>query len=176
MALIDSRSTSVRGISGVEVALMHTLNAETAIPAFAFAVDALLPVGSLSAESPYGTVKGIVTRTTRGVRLHANAQYTAGPSPRGANDDAVTHAEASRWLAGVAVDKTLPLRSMLFSVETFAEQPLAASAPVAWSAGVGARVQLAPRWAFDVGGGRRLTAHDQAWYVTFGSAYAVGIP
>ena len=175
MSLIDDRSTSARGIAGLELAIMHTLNAETSIPAIAFAVDALLPVGSLSAESAYGTVKGMVTRTTRLARVHVNAQYTAGPSSR-ADDDDGADVEASRWLAGVAVDKPLPLRSVLFSVESFAEQPLDASAPVEWSAGAGTRVQLSPRWAFDVGGGRRLTGRDRAWYVTFGSAYAVGIP
>jgi hypothetical protein len=173
LAMIDRQSTSARGIAGVEIAMMHTFNAETSIPALALAADALLPVGSLGPESAYGTVKGIMTRTTRLLRIHANAQYTVGPTPTAHVDDEVD-IEASRWLAGIALDKTLPLRSMLFSLEGFAEQPLS-SAPVEWNAGVGTRIQLSPRWAFDAGVGRRLTGDDRAWYVTFGSAYAVGI-
>ena len=173
LTMIDRPSTSTRGIGGVEVAMMHTFNAETSVPALAVSADALLPIGSLGPDSPYGTVKGIMTRTTRILRIHANAQYTVGPTPTADIGDEVD-VEASRWLAGVAVDKTLPLRSMLFSLEGFAEQPLS-SAPVEWNAGVGTRIQLSPRWAFDAGVGRRLTGDDRAWYVTFGSAYAVGI-
>lgn len=175
MSFIDTRSSSARGVSGVEIALMHTLNAETtSIPALALSSDVLLPVGSLGPEAAYGTFKGIVTRTTRLARIHANAQITVGPSAREAEED-VVDIEASRWLAGIAVDKTLPLRSVLFSVEGFAEQPLDRSAPVEWNAGAGTRVQLSPRWAFDAGVGRRLTGDARAWYVTFGSAYAMGI-
>jgi hypothetical protein len=175
MSFVDTPAKSARGISGLEVAVMHTLNAETSIPALALSADVLLPVGSQSASSAYGTVKGIMTRTTRVVRVHANAQYTVGPGPRAGDDDA-GGAEASRWLAGVAVDKTLPLRSVLLSVEGFAEQPLESTAPLEWNAGLGTRVQLSPRWAFDAGVGRRVTGDARAWYVTFGSAYAVGIP
>ena len=176
-SLIDMRSTSARGIAGVEVAAMHTLNAETSIPALAVATNVLLPVGPLAAESAYGTFKGIVTRTTRFARIHANAQFTVGPTPlASASGDDVVDLEASRWLAGIAVDKTLPLRSVLFSIEGFAEQPLESSAPLEWNAGAGARVQLSPRWAVDAGAGRRLTGDARAWYVTLGSAYAVGIP
>jgi hypothetical protein len=82
----------------------------------------------------------------------------------------------SRWLGGIAVDKTFPLRSLLLSVESFAEQPLDDGTSVEWNAGAGARLQLAPRWAVDAGVGRRLTGNDRAWYVTFGSAYALGLP
>jgi hypothetical protein len=174
LSFVDGQSTSVRGVAGLEVAVMHTLNAETSIPAFALSGDILLPVGSLAADAPYGTLKGILTRTTRTARVHANAQFTLGPTP-GESDGEVADVEASRWLAGIAVDKALPLRSVLFSVEGFAEQPLDSSAELEWNAGAGARVQLSPRWAFDAGVGRRLTG-ERAWSVTFGSAYAVGIP
>ena len=174
LSFIDGRSASARGVAGLEVAVMHTLNAETSIPAFALSGDVLLPVGSVAADAPYGTLKGILTRTTRIARLHANAQFTIGPTP-GESDGDVTDVETSRWLAGIAVDKALPLRSILFSVEGFAEQPLNSAAELEWNAGAGARVQLSPRWAFDAGVGRRLTG-SRAWSVTFGSAYAVGIP
>jgi hypothetical protein len=81
----------------------------------------------------------------------------------------------SRWLAGVAVDKTFPLRSLLVSIESFAEQPIDSAESVAWNAAAGLRYQLAPRWAIDGGIGRRFTGDDRAWYVTFGSAFALGL-
>jgi hypothetical protein len=174
-AFVDGPSSSARGVAGLELSALHALNAETSIPALAVAADVLLPVGPLGPGAAYGTFKGILTRTFRVARVHANAQVTAGPTPDSIDTEALD-VEASRWLAGIAVDKTFPLRSILLSVEGFAEQPLASSAPVTWNAGAGARVQLSPRWAFDAGVGRRLTGNDQAWYVTFGSAYALGIP
>jgi hypothetical protein len=173
-AFVDTRTTSARGAAGVEISALHAQNAETSIPALAIAGDLLLPVGSLGPDATYGTLKGILTRTTRVARVHANAQITIGPA-LGADADA-GGSEVSRWLAGVAVDKTLPLRSVLFSVESFAEQPIRDEAPLEWNAGAGARIQLAPRWALDAGVGRRLTGNDRLWYVTFGSAYALGIP
>lgn len=178
LSFIDRPSTSARGVAGLEVAMMHTFNAETSIPALAIAADVLLPVGSLGPESAYGSVKGILTRTTRFARVHANAQFTVGPTPVVPEGDVgdVEDIEASRWMAGVAVDKTLPLRSVLFAVEGFAEQPLDRLAPVEWNVATGMRLQLAPRWAFDVGVGRRLTGDAQAWSVTLGSAYSIGIP
>jgi hypothetical protein len=174
-ARIDQRAMSAQGAAGLEISALHALNAETSIPALAVAGDVLLPVGSLSADAAYGTLKAIATRTTRIVRVHANAQVTAGPSASD-GDDAPGASEVSRWLAGIAVDRTLPLRSLLLSAESFAEQPTREGAKLEWNAGVGARIQLAPRWAVDAGAGRRLTGDDRVWYVTFGSAYALGIP
>ena len=175
LALVDRPTTSASGMTGIEFSVLHALNAETSIPAFALAADVLLPVGAVAADAPYGTLKGIMTRTFRVARVHANAQITVGPTPTTSHDDEVL-AEASRWMAGVAVDKTFPFRSVLLSMETFAEQPLGDGAELEWNATLGTRVQLAPRWAFDAGVGRRLTGVDQAWYFTLGTAYAVGIP
>lgn len=175
LSFVDAPSTSARGIAGLEVAVMHTLNAETSIPALALSGELLLPVGSLAADATYGTLKGILTRTTRLARIHANAQFTLGPTPRDL-DGEMNDSEASRWLAGLAIDKALPLRSVLFSVEGFAEQPLDRSAELEWNVGTGARLQLSPRWALDAGVGRRLSGDGRAWSVTLGSAYALGIP
>lgn len=175
LALTDRRSSSAGGATGLEISVMHALNAETSIPALAVSGDVLIPMGGLAADAPYATLKAIMTRTLRVARIHVNAQVTAGPSVANADtEDAV--AETSRWLAGVAVDKTFPLRSVLLGIETFAEQPLGGESTVEWNAGVGVRAQLSPRWAFDAGAGRRLTGDDRVWYVTFGTAYALGLP
>jgi len=175
VALVDERSSSATGVSGIEISALHALNAETSIPALALAAELMLPVGALGAEATYGTVKAIMTRTLRAARIHANAQVTLGPTVRDLEVN-VGGLDVSRWLAGVAIDRTFPLRSFLLSVESFVEQPIRDGSTLEWNAGAGARVQLAPRWALDGGVGRRLTGDDQVWYVTLGSAYAVGLP
>ena len=172
-AFVDDQTSSVHGVAGMEISALHALNAETSIPAFAVAGDLLLPAGSLGPGAPYGTFKAIMTRTLRVARIHANAQFTIGPAID--EDDADRGAfDVSRWLGGIAVDKTFPLRSLLLSVESFAEQPIASGASVEWNAGAGARLQLAPRWAVDAGVGRRFTGDNRMWYVTLGSASALG--
>ena len=84
--------------------------------------------------------------------------------------------DVSRWLAGAAVDRTFPLRSMLLTGEVYARRPLRDGADVEWNAGVGSRYQLTPRWAIDGGLGRRLTGDDRAWSLTAGAAWAFGMP
>jgi hypothetical protein len=178
IAYVDAPATSTHGVAGLEVSVLHALNMETSIPALAVAGDISLPVGPLGGDATYGTVKGIVTRTLPWARFHANAQFTAGPST-GSDDPSTSAAndgrDLSRWLAGIAVDKTFALRSLLITAESFAEQPIRSDAAVAWSAGTGLRYQLSPRWAMDAGIGRRFSGDDRAWYVTFGSAYALGL-
>ena len=168
------------GVSGIEMSMLHTLNAETSLPAFAIAGDLLLPVGRFGPSRTYLSLKGIMTRTFPSLRLHVNAQYTFGErvasgssAPIGA---AAQNIEVSRWIAGAAVDRTLALRSMLLTAEVYARQPLRTSEKVEWNTGVGVRYQVAPRWVMDAGVGRALTATDHAWFLTGGGAYAFGLP
>ena len=175
LARIDEGASAATGVSGLEISAMHALNAETSIPAVALAAEVLLPVGALGSEATYGSLKAIMTRTLTVARIHANAQVTLGPTVRDLEVSA-GGVDASRWLAGIAIDRTFPLRSFLLSLESFVEQPIHDGATLEWNAGAGARVQLAPRWAIDGGFGRRLTGADRVWYVTFGSAYALGLP
>lgn len=175
---VDQPTTSARGVAGVGLSLLHAFNMETSIPAFAVAADVSLPVGPLGGEATYGTLKGIMTRTFPWARVHANAELTAGPSmrfPDAGVDDLNDGRDLSRWLAGLAIDKTFVFHSLLVTAESFAEQPLRDDADVAWTAGTGLRYQLSPRWAMDAGLGRRFSGDNRAWYVTFGSAYAFGI-
>jgi hypothetical protein len=79
-------------------------------------------------------------------------------------------------MAGVAVDHTFPLQSVLVTAETFAQQPLDGGGATEWNAGIGTRYQLAPRWALDAGAGRTLTGDDARWYVTMGGAFVIGMP
>ena len=170
-------SRRVSGLAGVEVAVLHNLNAETeTVPALAIAGDVILPVGALGPSRAYPSVKGIVTRTYSWLRFHLNGQYTVAGDVNAV--DAASGAgagEVSRWLAGVAIDRTFPLRSLLIGAETFARQPLRSDEPVEWDGAAGVRYQLAPQFAIDGGLGARLSGDDRGWYFTFGMAYAFGV-
>jgi hypothetical protein len=166
------------GVAGVEIAALHQLNTESwTLPAFAVSASVLAPVGALAPRAPYATATAITTRTFAWGRAHANAAVTAGPRLAGAGAITAGPAaqELSRWLAGVALDHTWAVRSLLGGVEAVARRPLDGGA-VEWSAGTGVRGQLGPRVAMDAGIGRRLTGDDRGWYVTVGSAYAFGLP
>ena len=168
----DAGAQRQSGVAGLELSVMHNLNAETeGVPALGLRADLLAPVGNLGPSHAYGSFTGIATRTWPWVRFHLNAQYTAGPAIDGAGA-----IELSRWLVGGAIDKTFPLRSSLVSGEVFARQPLAASESVEITVGVGARHQYTTAVALDAGVGRRLNGEAPGWYVTFGSAYAFALP
>ena len=121
-----------------------------------------------------------MTRTYRWARIHLNGQYTIGdqlPATSAAafGTTELGPPELSRWLAGAAIDRTLPLRSMLVGGELFARQPLVAGESVELNAGGGVRYQLSPTLAVDGGVGGRLNGEAKGWYVTFGTAYAFGL-
>jgi len=155
------------GLAGVDVSVLHNLNAETrTLPALAVAADVVLPVGGGAPDRVYPSVKGIATRTFSFARFHLNGRYTFGTAP----DGGAEVGEASRWMAGVAVDRTFPLRSALLIADVFAEQPLHRGEEIRWTAEVGTRYQLNPFFALDAGVGRRLTGEEHGWFVTFGAA------
>jgi len=162
----------VQGLAGIEFAALHNLNVETTtLPAFAVAADVLLPVGGLAPDRAYTSLKGIATRTFGFARFHANAQYTFGPGPDGGEEAG----EASRWMAGLAVDRAFPLRSLLATADVFAEQPLEGGAELAWTAEAGLRYQLSPQFNVDLGVGRRFVRGGEGWFFTFGTARAFGL-
>jgi hypothetical protein len=180
IAYVDQRNGGGTGVSGVELSLLHTLNVETQLPAFAIAGDLLLPVGRFAPSRAYASVKGILTRTFPALRVHLNAQYTFGrdlsPTVVAPVGGPAQNVEVSRWIAGAAIDRTLPLRSVLLSAEVYARQSLRAGETLEWNTGIGVRYQIAPRWVMDGGIGRALTSTDHAWFLTYGGAYAFGLP
>jgi hypothetical protein len=174
-AFIDAgNGERTSGISGVHLSAFHNLNAETRIPALAVAAGVLLPVGSLAPDETYASVKGILTRTLAWARFHVNGEYTFGS--RLDAGESTGAAELSSWMGGIAVDRTFPLEALLLTGEVYAREPLRAGEELQWNTGVGFRYQLDPRFNIDGGIGRRLTGDDPAWYVTFGTAYAFGLP
>ncbi|HEU4565127.1 MAG TPA: transporter [Gemmatimonadaceae bacterium] len=169
---VGSRSA---GVAGVDVSVLHALNTETlSLPALALGASVLAPVGGLAADHAYGSLKAIATRTTSLARFHLNGEYTLGPTLR-AEPDGAAPRDIGRWLAGAAVDRTFPLRSLLVGAELYARQPLADHEDVEWNAGAGLRYQVGPRWALDAGVGRQLNGPERAWHLTFGTAYAFGL-
>jgi hypothetical protein len=176
-AFIDAGGGQTRsGLFGIHLAAFHNLNVETSIPALAVSAAVLLPVGSLAADETYASVKGMLTRTFTWARFHVNGEYTFG-SRLGAGDAAKAGAaELSSWIGGIAVDRTFPLRALLVTGEVYAREPIRADDDLEWNTGIGVRYQLDPRFNIDGGIGRRLTGDDQGWYITVGTAYAVGLP
>jgi hypothetical protein len=130
ISLVDgAEDGGASGLAGIEVAALHNLNAETrTLPALAVAAEVLLPVGGLAPDGTYASLKGIATRTFTWARFHANAQYTFGDDV-GEGEDA---GDESRWMAGLAVDRTFPLRSLLVIADVVAEQPLHDGEELVW--------------------------------------------
>jgi hypothetical protein len=177
LTYVDANRRS-SGLAGVELSMLHSLNNETRLPALAVAGEVLLPVGGLAPDEAQFSAKGILTRTLRWARFHVNGQYTFGEkddptviSLEGSNPQA--HAP-SRWLAGIAMDRTFPLASTLIGAEVVAEKPRSDGADVEWSTALGIRRQLSPAFNVDAGIGKRLSG-EKGWFFTFGVAKAFAI-
>ena len=168
------------GLAGLEISALYNLNVETRIPALAIAADVILPVGRLAPDEAYPSLKAIATRTFPWARLHVNGRYTFEFGRAIAHDEAHADphgsADLSQWLAGVAIDRTFPLESLLLTAEVLAHQPLVREDDVVWDVGSGVRYQVGPRVALDFGGGYHLSGHEKGWYTTLGAAMSFGLP
>lgn len=173
LAHVDAAAAgTASGLAGIELSALYNLNNETrTLPAFAVAAEVLLPVGGLGPDRAHATIKGIATRTFSGARFHANAEYTAGPDAEA--DDEV--GEASRWMAGIAVDRTVPIRSLLITADLFAERALDSGERLSWTAEAGLRYQTSPQFNVDFGVGRRFAGEERGWSFTVGVAHAFGL-
>lgn len=173
------RGTRTTALAGVEMSALYNLNAETRLPALALAADVVIPAGPLGPSTSIPTVKAIATKTFAWARFHVNGQMTfADAAATGGTSGVVppVNAEFSRWMAGIAIDKTLPLKAMLFTAEVVTSEPFQAGAAQRLDVAGGSRIQLNPRVAFDVGGGYRLRGDEQGWFITTGAAVAIGLP
>lgn len=173
------RGTRTTALAGIEMSALYNFNHETRLPALALAADVVVPAGALGPSTSIPSLKAIATKTFPWARFHVNGQMTfANDAATGGTRGVVppANAEYSRWLAGIAIDKTLPLRAMLFTAELVTSEPFQAGAARRLDAAGGSRIQLSPRVAFDVGGGYRLRGDEQGWFVTTGAAVALGFP
>lgn len=160
------------GLGGIEASVLHNLNVETrTLPALALAAGVLLPVGAYAPDGVYPSLRAIATRSFPGVRVHLNGEYTAGDAP----GEGEPEVESGRWFAGVALDRPMPLRSMLVVGELYARQPMERDGELEWNLGAGVRVQRSPKLAVDFGVARQLTGAEQGWSLTLGTAYVFAI-
>jgi len=74
----------------------------------------------------------------------------------------------SRWLFGAAVDRTLPLRSLLVVADVFAEEYRGLERPIDWTVEAGLRRQIALRTVLEASAGTRFTGPSPAWFVSLG--------
>lgn len=160
------------GIAGLDIGALYNFNAETTtFPAFAMRGSMLLPVGEAGPASAHPVVAALATRALAGFRVHLNGSYAFRDETldiSAEEERRTADAGVVRWLTGIAVDRTLPRRSMLLIVETSASQPLDPAEDVLWNIGAGLRYQLTPRVTADLGISARLTGPERLWSLTFG--------
>lgn len=165
----DSRAT---GISGVYLGVLRNLKTEGAVaPALAVRGSVLLPVGNAGPASAHPALTAIATRTVAGTRIHVNAQYSFRDQPPTLTQDAIrrtVQAGVVRWMTGVAIDRTLPRQSLLWTAETYAAQPLDETLDSQWHLGAGLRYQVNARLTADLGISTNLTGPERVWSLTFG--------
>ncbi|HRN53366.1 MAG TPA: hypothetical protein PK788_07710 [Gemmatimonadaceae bacterium] len=161
------------GAAGVEVELLHQLNAETELlPALALGAGTHLRAGPFAPARTLTTLRAAATRTLPWGRVHLNYNYTPGEA-LGAAD---IGADEPRWLGGIALDRTLPLRSTLVGIELTAEESLLDDGEVTWRSSLGMRRQVASRLVVDAGVFRRLSGGAPEWGFTMGGAFAFARP
>jgi len=171
----DGGTSRTSGLAGISLSALHNLNTETTIPALAFSGNVLLPAGGLGPDEAVFSAKAIATRTFRWARFHLNGEYSFGgdDSIDSADDDGkAAGSETRRWLAGIAVDKTFPLRSFLIGAEIFARKTRSSENNPEWNAALGVRRQLSPAFNVDAGIGKQLSGGERSWFATLGLAHA----
>jgi len=77
------------------------------------------------------------------------------------------------WLAGVGVDKALPLQSILLIGDVFTERYEGIGRPTDWTAELAARTQVSPRLVVDLALGRHFLGLSPSWFGTFGSTVSL---
>ncbi len=181
----DPGAIGTRGaLAGLDLSVLHQLQLERErVPAVAIGAEVVAPVGGLAHDQWLSTLKLMATRTFHVARLHLNGAYTLGPS-----DGATGVRHASRWMAGMAVDRAWPLSSLLAGVEVSASEPMGVDASdphppvvgepdtdIAWRAGGGVRWQWSPRLTIDAGIARTASGPHRGWELTLGLSRSFGI-
>jgi hypothetical protein len=169
-------------LAGVDIAVMHQLQLERRTsPALAVALHLAAPAGGLAHDDWLASLRGMATRTLSFARVHLNGEYTAGSSRQARG---IRH--ASRWSAGVAVDRAFPLGSALIAAEIVASKPMGRQAgdvhpgggppstALVWRTGGGARWQWTPRLTMDAGVARALSGPHRGWELTLGLSRSFG--
>jgi hypothetical protein len=77
------------------------------------------------------------------------------------------------WLAGIAVDHTLPIRSIMVVADVFSERYEGIGRPTDWTGELGARKQISTRLVADLGLGRHFRGISPSWFATFGTTISL---
>jgi hypothetical protein len=79
------------------------------------------------------------------------------------------------WLAGIAADHTLPLKSIIIVGDVFAERYNGIGRPTDWTAEFGGRTQISPRFVADLSVGRHFHGVSTSTFVTFGTTVSLAL-
>lgn len=190
------------GIAGITLGALYNFNAETRRwPALGLRAGLVLPAGGLGLARAHPSLTLLGTRTIRGLRVHVNTMYAFRDEPQASIDPLVpllpsaeaappliSHTGAglsdtgagvapglSRWTAGLAVDRTFALASLLVAAEILAVRPFGLEEEVQWNAGLGMRHQLTPNVSADASIARQLSGPQQTWSISLGVGRTVSM-
>jgi hypothetical protein len=166
------------GIAGLELSALYNLNTETGgLPALALRAGSVIPAGHFGPERLHPAARAIATRTVRGMRLHANLEYTWGDEPGDSLGPGLNRhsADLRRWIAGVAIDRTLPLRAILLTAEAYASAPVDNDHRTQWTSALGLRYQMTPTVTLDAAAGSRIRGPNSGWFFTLGAGRTTGV-
>jgi len=106
-----------------------------------------------------------------GIRALCSPSATSTPASASAGALAETGPIVTRgqWVAGVAVDKAFPLRSLLLIADIYAQKYESINRPVDWTAEIGARRQMTRGLVLDAALGRLFTGESKAWFLNVGT-------
>ena len=79
------------------------------------------------------------------------------------------------WLGGIAADHTLPLRSIIIVGDIFAERYNGIGRPTDWTAELGGRTQISPRFVADIGVGRHFHGVSTSTFATIGTTISLAV-
>jgi hypothetical protein len=157
-------------VGGPRLFALLNLNTEMpSLPALSVRGDLSLPWGDQAGSGVLASVKGIATRAWGTWRAHLNGSRSFGAAGRAPTLDPPT-----RWLASLAIDRTLWRQSLLVLGEVQAGEPLGASR-TEWRAGLGVRWQATPLLVLDIGAYRRLSSTGPDLGLTMGLSRTLGL-
>ena len=82
----------------------------------------------------------------------------------------------NRWFAGVAMDHSFPIRSLLVIADVYAERFVGLYPNADWTAEAGLRYQWTPLLVLDAGAGRHFAGTIRSTQLTVGATYELATP
>jgi hypothetical protein len=108
--------------------------------------------------------------------LHAASRMCMPPMAAQESTTVARATAGNRWFAGLAFDRSFPLRSLLFMGDVFTERFVGLYPTPDWTAEVGLRYQLTPLIVLDAGMGRHFAGVIHSTTVTIGATYEFATP